>query len=69
MNRNIAAERTCPGDFWIIGKEPSTSARSECKAGFRMSRREALILVLLLSFGLWAAIWGVSPCWLWAGGG
>jgi hypothetical protein len=30
----------------------------ESKAAFSLSRGEALILVLLLSFGLWAAIWG-----------
>jgi len=43
MDRNIAMERAWAADSWNVGEEPSTSA---------------LILVLLLSFGLWAAIWG-----------
>jgi hypothetical protein len=58
MDRNIATERACPADFWRVGEEPSTSSLSESKAAFSVSRGEALILVLLLSFGLWAAIWG-----------
>jgi hypothetical protein len=33
--------------------------RSECKAAVWLSRGEALVLVLLASVGLWAAIWGV----------
>jgi hypothetical protein len=58
MDRNIATERACPTDFWSVGEEPSTSFRSECRAAFRLSRGEALILVLLPSLGLWGAIWG-----------
>ena len=58
MDRNIATERACPADFWIIGEELSPSSRSERKAAFWLSRGEALILVLLLSLGLWAATWG-----------
>jgi hypothetical protein len=59
MDRNIATERVCLADSWSVGEEPSTSFRSKSKAAFPLSRGEALILVLLLSFGLWAAIWGV----------
>ena len=58
MDRNITTERACPADFWIVGKELSTSFRSESKAAFSLSTGAALIFVLLLSFGLWAAIWG-----------
>jgi hypothetical protein len=43
MDRNIAMEQAWAADAWNVGEEPSLSA---------------LILVLLLSFGLWAAIWG-----------
>jgi hypothetical protein len=59
MDRNIATERACSADFWSVGEQPSTSSRSESKPAFSVSRGEALVLVLLLSFGLWAAIWGV----------
>jgi hypothetical protein len=59
MDRNIATERACPADFRSVGEEPSTSFRSKSKAAFPLSRGETLILVLLMSFGLWAAIWGV----------
>ena len=58
MDRNIATERACHADFWSVGEEPAMSSRSEAEAIFGLSRREALILVLLLSFALWAAIWG-----------
>ena len=62
MNRNIGMELAYPADFWSIGEEPSPSVRSE--AAVWPSRGEALVLVLLASVGLWAAIWGLSPCWL-----
>jgi hypothetical protein len=58
MDRNIATDRVCPADFWSVAEEPSPSLRSESKAILWLSRGEALILVLLLSIGLWAAIWG-----------
>jgi hypothetical protein len=58
MDRDIATERTCPAAFWSVGVEPSHFPRSECKAALSLNKGEALILVLLLSFGLWAAIWG-----------
>lgn len=59
MDRNMTTtERVRPADFWSVGVELSPPVRSEAKAAFSLSRGEALILVLLLSFGLWAAIWG-----------
>jgi hypothetical protein len=58
MDSNIATERACPAASWSVGEEPSSSPRSECKTAFLLSRGEALILVLLLSLGLWAATWG-----------
>jgi hypothetical protein len=59
LDSNIATtDRVCPADFWRVGIEPSPSVRSERKAAFWLSSGQALILVLLLSFGLWAAIWG-----------
>ena len=56
MNRNIGMELAYPADFWSIREEPSPSVRSE--AAVWPSRGEALVLVLLASVGLWAAIWG-----------
>jgi hypothetical protein len=35
------------------------SLRAEHQTPLWLSRGEALVLVLLLSFGLWAAIWGL----------
>ena len=64
MGKNIVAtERVCPAVFWSVEVEPPSSG-SESEAVFSLSRGEALIFVLLLSFGLWAAIGGLSPCWL-----
>jgi hypothetical protein len=58
MDRNIGSEHAWPSDFWSVAVEPSPSVRSEPTASLSLSRGEALILVLSLSFGLWAAIWG-----------
>jgi len=59
MDSNIATrERGCPVDFWSVGVGPPPPTGSESEAVFSLSRGEALIFVLLLSFGLWAAIWG-----------
>jgi hypothetical protein len=58
MDRNIAMKRAWAADSWNVGEEPSPSSRSEWAAAFWLSKGETLILVLLLSFGLWAAIWG-----------
>jgi hypothetical protein len=57
MNRDIAMEYRYPADFWSVRVEPLRS-RSERKPAFWLSSGEALIMVLLVSFGLWAAIWG-----------
>ena len=38
---------------------PSPSPRLERDAALQLNRGETLILVLLLSLGLWALIWGV----------
>ena len=34
------------------------SLRAEQKAALWLSKGEVLVLVVLLSFGLWAALWG-----------
>jgi hypothetical protein len=57
MDGDIGSDRAWPPDFWSE-TEPLSSVRPERKAALRLSTGEALILVLLLSFGLWAAIWG-----------
>ena len=55
MDGNIGSERAPPSNFWSVAVEPWPSV---AKTILWLSRGEALILVLLLSFGLWAAIWG-----------
>jgi nitrate reductase NapE component len=37
---------------------PSSSSRSRSEPAHRLNRGDTLIFVLLLSFGLWALIWG-----------
>ena len=54
---NIESRRDCLADFWSVGVEPSPSPRSETKAALGSSQGQALILVLVLSFVLCAAIW------------
>src|ERR1700731_4833467 len=58
MNRNIAAESAHPSDGRILRGDASPSVGSAGMAGRRLTRRSALMLtLLLLSLGLWAAIW------------
>jgi hypothetical protein len=57
VDRNIGLERPWPSDFRSIETESLLSFRSERKAAL-LRRGEALILILLLSLGLWATIWG-----------
>ena len=57
MDENRGGARLAT-DFWSVAVELRSSVRSEPKVVLWLSRGEALILVLLVSFGLWAAIWG-----------
>lgn len=52
-----------PPLFRRVRREASPSLRSEPDATPRLSRGETLILVLLLSLGVWALIRGLSRCW------
>ena len=56
MDRDIGPERAWPSDLWSVAAEPSPSAPKTTVLW--LNRGEALILVLLLSFGLWATIRG-----------
>ena len=58
MDRNIGLERPWPSDFCSIETESLLSSRSDRKAALQLRRGKALILILLLSLGLWATIWG-----------
>jgi hypothetical protein len=58
MDGNITTGRARPADIWNAGEEALPSLRAEQKAALWLSRGEALVLVVLLSFGLWAALWG-----------
>ena len=57
IGRNIASRRVCLADVRSVGAELSPSPRSETKAALGLSQGQALILVLVLSFVLCAAIW------------
>jgi hypothetical protein len=41
-----------------VRHRPSSIRQTGCGATLQLSRGEALILVLFLSLGLWAVIWG-----------
>jgi hypothetical protein len=43
---------------WRVWQGHSLSSNSQGDPALRLSRGETLILVLLLSLGLWALIWG-----------
>jgi hypothetical protein len=58
MDGNITMGRARPANFWDAGEEALLSLRAEHKTASWPSRGEALVLVVLLSFGFWAASWG-----------
>jgi hypothetical protein len=66
MHRNNATERACHLSP-ERSEKPWLPLRSVCEAAFSLNRGEALILVLLLSLGLWAAIWGAVALLRWLG--
>jgi hypothetical protein len=58
VDRNIGVGASLATHFRSIETESLLSFRSERKAALQLRRGEALILILLLSLGLWATIWG-----------
>jgi hypothetical protein len=58
MDRKSTWQRVSSAASGKVRHEASPSLRSEPDATLRLSRGETLILVLLLSLGLWALIWG-----------
>jgi hypothetical protein len=51
-----------------VGQRPSSFRQMGCGATLQLSRGRALILVVFLSVGLWAVLWGalalLAQCWL-----
>jgi hypothetical protein len=58
MDRKSVSQWVYSAACWRVRHEPSSSSCSECDLALRLSRGETLILVLLVSLGLWALIWG-----------
>ena len=58
MDRKTALQWVCPSASWWGRHGAPSSASSEYEPTPWPSRGEALTLVLLLSLGLWALIWG-----------
>lgn len=61
MESKAALQRICSAAS--CGVKPSVSSRSECELTPWLSRGDSLILVLLLSLGLWALIWAAVCVW------
>lgn len=66
VDSNTASERAYSADRQSLRQEASPFDRPPGEAGLRLSERASLIAVLLVSLGLWAAIWAavaalVSP--------
>jgi len=57
MDRNPGSECAGSTDSCAVGHRPSSFRQMGCRATVQVSGGEALILVLLLSLGLWALIW------------
>ena len=58
MQRKAALQRVCSAASCGAAHGPSPFPRSEREPGRGFGRGETLVFVLLLSFGLWALIWG-----------
>jgi hypothetical protein len=58
MERKAALQRVCPAASSGAAHGPSPFLRPECEPARAFGRGETLVFVLLLSFGLWALIWG-----------
>ena len=58
MDGNIATGRARPADICNAGEETLPPLRADHKTTLSLTRGQALVLVVLPSFGLSAAIWG-----------
>ena len=58
MDGKAASQRVCPAVSCGGRHGLSPSRRSECEFAFGAGRGQTLVLVLLVSLGLWAMIWG-----------
>jgi hypothetical protein len=57
MDNDTVLKSAYPADVRSIRDEASPSDGSAGEVALQLTRRASLILVLLLSLGLWAAIW------------
>ena len=61
MDRKAASQRVCSPACAGIWERPSPALHLRCAPIHELNRGKTLILVLLLSLGLWALLWaGVS---------
>jgi hypothetical protein len=58
MERKAALQQVCSGASCEVAHRPSSFPSSEDGPAPDVRRGETLILVLLVSLGLWAFIWG-----------
>jgi hypothetical protein len=58
MERKAALQRVCSAASGGVAHGTSPFPPSGCEPARGFDRGETLVFVLLLSFGLWALIWG-----------
>jgi hypothetical protein len=58
MDGSPGSECASSANSCAVGNGPTSFRQTGCGATLQVSRGEALILVLLLSLGLWALTWG-----------
>jgi hypothetical protein len=68
VDREIASEQTYSVIYRTLGHQPSSRDPAEGQAAIRLSKIVSLTMIMLLSVGLWAAIWAaansVAEVWL-----
>ncbi len=60
MDRNTAWRGACSTDYPSSQGDPSPSDRTVHEATLRLTGGMSLIVILLISLGLWASIWVVA---------
>jgi hypothetical protein len=64
VDRNFVSEQTHSVNDFRLPHGPSRTDRKRCGAAFTLTKETVLMVALLSSLGLWAAIWAAAASWV-----